>query len=196
MPTETSKPTSITKIRETSTAAPFAIDNEKESPPIHQPIQTPDKRDDPQIEAPEQAPPHQSSRVHIPTAKACPDNLPVTHLKLAVQESKAAGDQIRAAKVERCQNNSILPDEEQLDPRPTRVEEGNDHPIPDVANLASPEAIEHLLSIAETLDDPLMIDLSDEPWSWHKAMESPHAKEWEAGYLQDTKLEGKDQSSR
>lgn len=47
--------------------------------------------------------------------------------------------------------------------------------IPDLANLALPKEIEHLLASAEALDSPVTLDLMDKPQTWKEAQQSADA---------------------
>ncbi|KAG6899758.1 hypothetical protein C0993_007107 [Termitomyces sp. T159_Od127] len=175
-PTVISELTTIGKIKDTSANAPFATDDDNECATTPPPVITHDNEPDPPVDALQPAP-QRSTCVPIPTAKVRPDDAPLTHLKLAVQESRVAGDRLCAARTNRRQNNDPAPGQLQPPPGPAAVAEVNNDLVPDTVNLASIEQIEHLLAVAESLGDPTIIDMDDIPQTWCEAMASPYAKE-------------------
>ncbi|KAG6856166.1 hypothetical protein H0H87_006894, partial [Tephrocybe sp. NHM501043] len=122
--------------------------------------------------------PHQSSQVLMPTVKAAGDNLPTSHLECAVQDSREAGNCVKAWQAERRLETGWMQgtDEQIKDPQ-----NADDNAldinvnIPDLANLALSKEIEHLLALAEVLDSPVMLNLMDEPQTCKEAQQSADA---------------------
>lgn len=60
--------------------------------------------------------------------------------------------------------------------------------IIDIAHLANPDNLEQLLHLAESLSDPISLDLDDELRTWKEAKESADAIEWEKAYKEELQL--------
>ncbi|KAG6814704.1 hypothetical protein H0H87_007849, partial [Tephrocybe sp. NHM501043] len=107
--------------------------------------------------------------------KAMGDNLPTSHLERAVQDSREAGNHVKAQQAERRLETGQMQgaDERIKDPQNADNNAPDiDVNIPDLATLALPEEIEHLLASAEVLDSPITLDLMDEPQTWKEAQQS------------------------
>lgn len=122
--------------------------------------------------------------------KAAGENPPATRLERAVEESREAGRRIRAQRAEKRLNVEEARD---VNMEGENIQNHNDNiqnidaNIPDLANIASLEQIEHLLVAAEALDNPISLDLGDEPQTWRQAQESADAKRWEDAYRDELK---------
>ncbi|KAG6893465.1 hypothetical protein C0993_001030, partial [Termitomyces sp. T159_Od127] len=103
-----------------------------------------------------------SNQVPIPTARADPENAPLSRVQKAVQDSIAARERLRAQR-----GSNEVPE-----PEPEADEQGtNEDPdIPNLANVASIEDIEYLLnSTLELKDSPPTPDIQNEPRTWAEA---------------------------
>ncbi|KAG6872738.1 hypothetical protein C0995_007060 [Termitomyces sp. Mi166 len=87
-------------------------------------------------------------------AKVNPENPPQSCVEQAVQESHKAGERLKAASKEKWQNTAVV---HNLTGDPVT------QTLPDLANVAAMEEIEHLLALAESLGDPTSIDLGGKP---------------------------------
>lgn len=89
-----------------------------------------------------------------------------TCVEIATQESHKAGDRLRALRAKKRLNNNTV-----ANSTPPNAEEPEAHNnlAPDITNLATVDAIEHLLAIAEFLDNPTAMDLGDKPQTWCEA---------------------------
>lgn len=156
------EPTSIEDIHNTSSGTPFIIDDddEDEHPTIPAPRNNLVHNEQNNNNVP--APPRRSARTRIPTEKSSPDPPPMTRTERAVQESREAGERLRASRAERRNNPAETTngtgEQGDNDPtahqtRPSSPATGGDNvdTLPDIANLASIESIEHLLAVAESL---------------------------------------------
>lgn len=188
---DTIGPTSINDIYRTSSISPFTTDDDEESLPTPTPLpeNIPHAPNDDNVAIE----PRRSGRIRTPTAKASPDNPPITRTEQAVLDSRAAGDRLRASRTE-AQNNrqgQVNINDNPIQHAQDAPAAGGDMPdhdaIPDLVNLASAESIEHLLAVAESFGDPHAIDLGDEPRTWGEAKASADAKQWEAGYKEELK---------
>ncbi|KAG5349544.1 hypothetical protein C0989_003243 [Termitomyces sp. Mn162] len=180
-----------------SVETPFVIDNNDEANmPIEQMEPLPHMPGAiPQVGKDAPLGPRQSTQVPIPTTRANPANPPLSHTEQAIQESHKAGKRLQNIWLEKHQAAAVVQEPEAAhndQDKPNPIDhDANVQPsggvnapaaLPDLANVVTIEEIEHLLSVAESLGDPVSIDLGNEPHSWKEAQESPYAKEWEARY--------------
>lgn len=61
----------------------------------------------------------------------------------------------------------------------------SDETAPDLANVATVDGIEHLLAVAESLSNPISLELGDEPHTWKDALESSDAEQWRQAYSEE-----------
>ena len=124
--------------------------------------------------------PCQSNRIPVPTVRADPKNAPMSQTQKAVQESVAAGEQLRAQhEADRTRELEILNQETENHER--------DLVAPDLANIALLHDIECLLTATQGLHDHSEPDIHDEPRTWVEAKQSGDAQQWEAAYRDELK---------
>lgn len=126
-----------------------------------------------------------SSRVHVPTSRADPSNAPLSRVQKAVQDSIAANKRVQVARVERCCGTTVIDCQEPEIADQDTETRGMDH-IMDLANVASIEDLDYLLTAADTYgNNPLGILPNDEPRTWSEAKVSGDASKWEAAYQEE-----------
>lgn len=184
--------TSINQISQSVADFPFTMDDDNDdandtpfaAPPIlvkyNQPVAQPNE--------PICQEPQRSGQTWTPTAKANPDNPPVTRLERAVQESCEAGEQVKAVRTEWHAQQDVAQLHIPLDNNVVQGNIANDPSGLNLANLTSLEEIEHLLLTAKLLSNPAHLDLTNEPCTWKEAQLSADTKCWKNTYKDEIKL--------
>lgn len=135
---------------------------------------------------PENTQPHplqRSTHIPIPTSRADPENAPPSQVQKAVEESIAAGKQLKAQR----EVSKVLDQNSETSNQGT-VSSDQSPDISDLIHIVSIDNIEQLLIATQGLQtncNPTASNINENPQLWSEAKLSGYANHWKAAYCEE-----------